>query len=59
VTVHQAALLDPHTAATLTTEQIVAMVDDLLEGAWGAHPRAHPSSRLTSRHPDERRRGRR
>ena len=29
--VHQAALLDPHTAATLTTEQIVAMVDDLLE----------------------------
>lgn len=29
--VYQAALLDPHTAATLTTRQIVAMVDDLLE----------------------------
>lgn len=29
--VYQAALLDPHTAATLTTDQIVAMVDDLIE----------------------------
>jgi alpha-galactosidase len=29
--VYQAALLDPHTAATLTTEQIVAMVDELIE----------------------------
>ncbi len=28
--VHQAALLDPNTAATLTTRQIAAMVDDLL-----------------------------
>jgi alpha-galactosidase len=28
---YQAALLDPHTAATLTTEQIVSMVDDLIE----------------------------
>ncbi len=29
--VYQAALLDPNTAATLTTQRIVAMVDDLLE----------------------------
>jgi len=29
--VYQAAVLDPHTAATLTTEQIVAMVDELIE----------------------------
>lgn len=29
--VYQAALLDPHTAATLTTTQIVSMVEDLLE----------------------------
>jgi alpha-galactosidase len=29
--VYQAALLDPHTAATLTTAQIVSMVDDLIE----------------------------
>jgi alpha-galactosidase len=29
--VYQAALLDPNTAATLTTAQIVAMCDDLLE----------------------------
>jgi alpha-galactosidase len=29
--VYQAALLDPNTAATLTTTQIVAMCDDLLE----------------------------
>lgn len=29
--VYQAALVDPNTAATLTTSQIVAMVDDLLE----------------------------
>ena len=29
--VYQAALLDPHTAATLPTRQIVAMVDELLE----------------------------
>ena len=29
--VYQAALLDPNTAATLTTEQIVDMVDDLIE----------------------------
>ena len=29
--VYQAALLDPHTAATLTTEQIVNMVDELIE----------------------------
>jgi alpha-galactosidase len=29
--VYQAALLDPNTAATLTTDQTVAMCDDLLE----------------------------
>jgi alpha-galactosidase len=29
--VYQAALLDPNTAATLTTEQVVAMCDDLFE----------------------------
>jgi len=29
--VYQAALLDPNTAATLTTTQIVAMCDDLFE----------------------------
>ena len=29
--VHQAALVDPNTAATLTTRQIAAMVDDLLD----------------------------
>ncbi len=29
--VYQAALLDPHTGATLTTEQIVNMVDELIE----------------------------
>jgi alpha-galactosidase len=29
--VYQAALLDPNTAATLTTRQIVSMVDDLIE----------------------------
>ena len=33
--VYQAALLDPNTAATLTTQQIVAMCDDLIE-AHGA-----------------------
>jgi alpha-galactosidase len=33
--VYQAALVDPNTAATLTTEQIVAMCDDLIE-AHGA-----------------------
>ncbi len=29
--IYQAALLDPHTAAVLDTEQIVSLVDDLLE----------------------------
>jgi alpha-galactosidase len=32
---YQAALVDPNTAATLTTQQIVAMCDDLIE-AHGA-----------------------
>jgi alpha-galactosidase len=30
--VYQAALVDPNTAATLTTEQTVSMVDELIEG---------------------------
>jgi alpha-galactosidase len=29
--VYQAALVDPNTAATLTTDEIVSMVDDLIE----------------------------
>ena len=29
--VYRAAMLDPNTAATLTTSEIVAMVDDLIE----------------------------
>ncbi len=29
--VYQAALVDPNTAATLTTTEIVAMVDDLID----------------------------
>jgi len=29
--VYQAALLDPHTGATLTTDQVVNMVDDLID----------------------------
>ena len=34
--VYQAALLDPHTAAELDPEQVVALVDDLLaaHGGW-------------------------
>ena len=38
--VYQAALLDPNTAATLSTEQIVSMVDDLIE----AHGELIPDS---------------
>ncbi|MEP6759177.1 MAG: alpha-galactosidase [Actinomycetota bacterium] len=38
--VYQAALLDPHTGATLTTEQIVNMVDDLLEAHGDLIPEA-------------------
>ena len=38
--VYQAALLDPNTAATLTTTQIVAMCDDLLEAHRGLLPAA-------------------
>jgi alpha-galactosidase len=35
-TVYQAAMLDPHTAAELSLDEIVALVDDLLEahGTW-------------------------
>ncbi len=38
--VYQAALLDPNTAATLTTSQVVAMCDDLLEAHAGLLPAA-------------------
>jgi alpha-galactosidase len=38
--VYQAALLDPNTAATLTTSQIVQMCDDLLEAHRGMLPAA-------------------
>ena len=37
--VYHAAMLDPHTAAELSPDQIVAMVDDLLE-AHGRHDSA-------------------
>jgi alpha-galactosidase len=37
--VYQAALLDPNTAATLTTDEIVALVDDLLEAHGDLIPR--------------------
>jgi alpha-galactosidase len=36
--VYQAALLDPNAAATLTTDQIVALCDDLLEAHAGLLP---------------------
>ena len=34
--IYQAAMLDPHTAAELSIDDIVAMCDDLIEahGAW-------------------------
>ena len=53
--VHQAALLDPNTAATLTTRQIAAMVDDLLDGARRADPRGDPAGlmRALVKHADE------
>jgi alpha-galactosidase len=38
--VYQAALLDPHTGATLTTEQIVNMVDELIEAHGELIPEA-------------------
>ena len=38
--VYQAALLDPHTGATLTTEQIVNMVDELIEAHGDLIPEA-------------------
>ncbi len=38
--VYQAALLDPNTAATLTTSQIIAMCDDLFEAHRGLLPAA-------------------
>jgi alpha-galactosidase len=38
--VYQAALLDPNTAATLTTGQIVAMCDDLLDAHYDLLPPA-------------------
>jgi alpha-galactosidase len=38
--VYQAALLDPHTGATLTTDQIVNMVDELIEAHGDLIPEA-------------------
>jgi alpha-galactosidase len=38
--VYQAALLDPNTAATLTTSQIVEMVDDLIAAHGDLIPEA-------------------
>ena len=38
--VYQAALLDPNTAATLTTAEIVAMCDDLFEAHKALLPAA-------------------
>ena len=38
--VYQAALLDPNAAATLTTDQIVALCDELLEAHAGLLPAA-------------------
>ena len=43
--VYQAALLDPNTAATLTVEQIVNMVDELIEAHGELDPRGHPARR--------------
>jgi alpha-galactosidase len=37
--VYQAALVDPNTAATLTTEQIVAMCDELIEAHGALMPK--------------------
>jgi alpha-galactosidase len=36
--VYQAALVDPNTAATLTTQQIVTMCDDLIEAHGSLMP---------------------
>ena len=41
--VYQAALLDPNTAATLTTAQIVAMCDELLDAHKALLPPASPA----------------
>ena len=38
--VYQAALLDPHTAATLSTSDLVRMVDDLIEAHGDLIPEA-------------------
>ena len=42
--VHQAAMLDPHTAAELSLDEISALVDDLLT----AHGEWIPSAALTT-----------
>jgi alpha-galactosidase len=39
--VYQAALLDPHTAAELTIDQIVALCDDLIEAHGEMLPKFH------------------
>jgi alpha-galactosidase len=36
--VYQAALLDPNTAATLTTDQIVSLCDELIDAHAGLMP---------------------
>ena len=39
--IYQAAMLDPHTAAELTIDQIVSMCDDLIEAHMGWLPEYH------------------
>ena len=39
--IYQAAMLDPHTAAELTIDQIVSMCDDLIEAHKGWLPEYH------------------
>ena len=42
--IYQAAMLDPHTAAELTIDQIVSMCDDLIEAHKGWLPEYHYKS---------------
>ena len=35
-TIYQAAMMDPHTGSVLSTDEIVAMVDDLIEAHTNA-----------------------
>ena len=43
--VYQAAMLDPHTGAELSLDEISALVDDLLEAHGDWIPSARPASR--------------